>query len=220
MHSSITRKKPFTKNSNFKKSPKIVLVAQETYSSGEESEEEEEETTSGVAAIATTSTSTPSLFESPNENLPNKIIHCLMARGSEVSSYFSSVSKTKNEMHDLASLKAKEEVVALDYYLSNLQGEDKKHFGALASQLNEALDYLEEKGRIEREDSIEIASLNNALEEEQELRVSLEEKLETIEESHDEVVSKLIKECDHALAKKMLKKEKVEFGNGIGNWSY
>ena len=95
---------------------RIVLVAQETYSSGEESEEEEEETTSGVAAIATTSTSTPSLFESPNENLPNKIAHCLMAKGSEVSPSSSSVSKTKNEMHDLASLKAKEEVVALDYY--------------------------------------------------------------------------------------------------------
>ena len=89
----------------------------------------------------------------------------------------------------------------------------KKHFGALASQLNEALDSLYEKGRIEREDSIEIASLNNALEEEQELRVSLEEKLETIEESHNEIISKLIKERDHALAKiKMLKKEKVDFG--------
>ena len=55
--------------------------------------------------------------------------------------------------------------------------------------------------------------MNHALEEEQELRVSLEEKLETIEESHNETISKLIKERDHALAKiKMLKKDKVDFG--------
>jgi len=46
-----------------------------------------------------------------------------MARASEVSPSSSSASKTKNEMHemnDLASLKAKEEVVALDYYMTNL----------------------------------------------------------------------------------------------------
>ena len=57
--------------------------------------------------------------------------------------------------------------------------------------------------------------MNNALEEEQETRVSLEEKLETIEESHNELNSKLIKERECALAKyKKLKKEKVEFGVG------
>ena len=104
-------------------------------------------------------------------------------------------------MNDISSLKAKEEVVALDYYMSNLQGEHKKHFGALMSQYGDALDSREDKVRIEREDSLEIASLNNALEEEQEIRVSLEEKLETIEESHDLLVAKLIKEREHALAK-------------------
>ena len=67
-------------------------------------------------------------------------------------------------MNDLTSLRAKEEVVALDYYMSILQGEHKKHFGALMSQYGDALDSLEEKGRIEREDALEIASLNNALE--------------------------------------------------------
>ena len=60
-----------------------------------------------------------------------------------------------------------------------------------------------------------MASLNNVLEEAQETRVSLEETLETIEESHNELNSKLIKERDRALAKyKRLKKEKVEFGIG------
>jgi len=59
---------------------------------------------------------------------------------------------------------------------------------------------LEEKGRIEREDTLEIASLKNALEEE-EARVSLEEKLASIEESYEEVVAQLMKERDNSLAK-------------------
>ena len=74
---------------------------------------------------------------------------------------------------------------------------------------------LEEKGRIEREDAMEIASLNAPLEEEHELRVSLEEKLENIEESNDLIIAKLIKERDHAISKyKACKKEKVELGVG------
>ena len=74
---------------------------------------------------------------------------------------------------------------------------------------------IEEKGRIEREDAMEKASLENSIEEEQELRVSLEEKLESLDESNDLIVAKMIKERDHALAKyKVLKKEKVEFGVG------
>ena len=56
---------------------------------------------------------------------------------------------------------------------------------------------LVEKGRIEREDANEKASLEDALEEEQETRVSLEEKLESIKESHNEIIAKLIKERDH-----------------------
>ena len=52
----------------------------------------------------------------------------------------------------------------------------------------------------------EISELKDALEEEQETRVSLEEKLESIEESHNEIISKLIKERDHVIAKnKVLK---------------
>src|SRR4051812_33200353 len=75
---------------------------------------------------------------------------------------------------------------------------------------NEAL--LEEKGRIEREDAMEIASLKNALEEE-EARVSLEERLESMEETHEEIVTKLVKERDNAVTKaKKLKKERIDFG--------
>ena len=51
------------------------------------------------------------------------------------------------------------------------------------------------------------------LEEERELRVSLEEKLENIEESHNDIIAKIIKKRNHAIAKyKMCKKEKVELG--------
>ena len=97
---------------------------------------------------------------------------------------------------DASSLKIKEEFVAFDYFLSNLQGEGKKFFDDILRELAEANARLEEKGRIEREVAIDMASLENALEEEQETRVSLEETLETIEESHNELNSQLIKERD------------------------
>src|SRR4051812_20482483 len=79
-------------------------------------------------------------------------------------------------------------------------------------QLVHSEELLQEKGRIEREYAIEISSLKSALEEE-EIRASLEDRLESIEESHDELVAKLINERDHAISKaKKLKSEKVEFG--------
>ena len=74
------------------------------------------------------------------------------------------------------------------------------------------------KQEVEREDANEIASLNVTLEEEHELRVSLEEKLNSIEESHNEIISKLIKESGNSTAKyKLAKKKKVEFGVGMLN---
>ena len=90
---------------------------------------------------------------------------------------------------------------------------------AYAIKSREIIEDLEtqflEKCQIEREDADEKASLVNALEEEQELRVSLKEKLESLDESNDLIIAKIIKERDHALAKyKVLKKEKVEFGVG------
>ena len=97
--------------------------------------------------------------------------------------------------------------------MANLRGEGKVHFEALLSQYGEAQHLLEEKGAREREDANEIASLTITLEEEHELRVSCEEKLDNIEESHNAIVAKLIKERDFANAKyKVLKKEKIEFG--------
>jgi hypothetical protein len=54
---------------------------------------------------------------------------------------------------------------------------------------------------LEHEYVNDIQDLKDALEEVQELRVSLEEKLESIEESHNKIIAKLTKECYIALAK-------------------
>ena len=84
---------------------------------------------------------------------------------------------------------------------------------------------LEEKGKIERDDAMEKASLEDALEKERETRASLEEKLETIEASQHEIIAKIIKERDHAHAKykvfKMenarLNEELVKLSSSISN---
>ena len=153
------------KNFTNKKQSRIVLLTQEEYSSeDDDNEENEEETTNEVAAIATTSTPSTSLFESPNENPPIKNAHCFMAKSSEVSPSISSMPKSKNTHVDgYDSLKVKQKIVEFDHYISNLQGENKKHVRALLSQLGETEELLEEKCRIEREDSLEIASLKMLL---------------------------------------------------------
>jgi hypothetical protein len=67
--------------------------------------------------------------------------------------------------------------------------------------------------RLEKEYAHDISSLKDSLEEEKEERATLEEKLDYIEESNNEVIFKLVRECDHARAKvKLLKKEKIKFG--------
>ena len=116
--------------------------------------------------------------------------------------------KTLNAKDDVASLSVEDEIASMDCFMANLRGESKKHFETLMSRYGEAQHLLGKKGEIEREDALEKASLTIFLEEEQEIRVSLEEKLESIEESHNEIISKLIKERDHAIAKYKLAKNK------------
>ena len=71
------------------------------------------------------------------------------------------------------------------------------------------------RGRLEREYANDIAVLTVALDEEHELRVSLKEKLENLDESQNTIFSKIIKERDHAIAKyKLYKKERFESGVG------
>ena len=92
--------------------------------------------------------------------------------------------------------------------MANLKGETKMHFEGLLKQYLETHALLEKKEEDEREYVDEISTLNVALEEEHELRVSLEGKLESSELSQNEIIPKLTKERDHARAKyKLAKKE-------------
>ena len=63
---------------------------------------------------------------------------------------------------------------------------------------------------------MEKASLEDALEEERGTRASLEKKLESIEESQNEIIAKIIKERDHAHAKyKVFKMENARLNNEL-----
>jgi hypothetical protein len=138
-----------------------------------------------------------------------------MAKASEVSSTpSSSISKTNDvSSNDLSSLRVKEEIMAFDEYVSSVQGIHNLHFESLMSQCGQTVEQLAEQRRFEKEYVHEIASLKDSLEGEEEEQATLEEKPNSIEENNNEVISKLIKERDHARAKvKVLKKEKVEFG--------
>jgi hypothetical protein len=128
-------KKPFVKKGGpKKKQPKFMFLTQEEYSGSES--DEEETSTSEMAAIATTSTFSASLFESPNKDSLIKNVKCLMAKSSEVSPIPSSSSSKTNDapLNDLASLRVKEEIIAFDDYVSTVNGVHKLHFESLLSQ--------------------------------------------------------------------------------------
>ncbi|KAK1698575.1 hypothetical protein QYE76_015272 [Lolium multiflorum] len=192
----------------------IVLSTQEEYSSGDDEVDDEEDATSnGLVALASLSTNSSSPSESPNEIIHVEEESCLMAKSSEVSSPSPSMPNISSDLGvDDASLKVKQEMLEFDEFLLNLQGINKKHVSNLMARLAQQNDMLEKKGQIEREDSLEIHALKNALEESQETIASLEERLESLEEPQDEI-NKLTKARDHARAKtKLLKKEKAKFG--------
>ncbi|KAK1665198.1 hypothetical protein QYE76_053357 [Lolium multiflorum] len=192
----------------------IVLSTQEEYSSGDDDVDDEEDATSnGLVALASLSTNSSSPSESPNEVIHVEEESCLMAKSSEVSSPSPSMPNISSDLGvDDASLKVKQEMLEFDEFMFNLQGINKKHVSNLMARLAQQNDMLEKKGQIEREDSLEIHALKNALEESQETIASLEERLENLEEPQDEI-NKLTKARDHARAKtKLLKKEKAQFG--------
>ncbi|KAK1615669.1 hypothetical protein QYE76_021186 [Lolium multiflorum] len=192
----------------------IVLSTQEEYSSGDdEGDDEEDATSNGLVALASLSTNSSSPSESPNEIIHVEEESCLMAKSSEVSSPSPSMPNISSDLGvDDASLKVKQEMLEFDEFLLNLQGINKKHVSNLMARLAQQNDMLEKKGQIEREDSLEIHALKNALEESQETIASLEERLESLEEPQEEI-NKLTKARDHARAKtKLLKREKAQFG--------
>jgi myosin heavy subunit len=192
----------------------IVLSTQEEYTSGDEDVDDEEDATSnGLVALASLSTNSSSTSESPNEVIHVEEESCLMAKSSEVSSPNPSMPNISNDLGvDPASLKVKQEMLEFDDFISNLQGNTKKHVSSLMVRMAQLNDTLEKKCQIEREDSLEIHALKNALEECQETIASLEEKLESLEEPQDKL-NKLTKARDLARAKsKVLSKEKAKFG--------
>ena len=104
---------------------------------------------------------------------------------------------------------------SLDDFLAKMQGETKCHVETLLAQLSEAQDLIEVKEGLEREAADEIASLSQSLQDEQNLRVSVEDHMVALLESHNLSIAKLIKEHDHARAMvNVLKTEKAEFDVG------
>ena len=193
-----------------KKPSKIVLVAREDYLSGDEEEEPEKETPQVSAVAICKTATTTSLFDAPNEDLSskgNKGI-CLMVKATEVTS-IPEDSYTPT-IDNVESLKVKLETISLDEYLSNLQGEAKRHVESLVAQLEEARDLIEVKEQLEREAADEIATLSQALTDEQELRVTIESSMDALHEEHNLNIAHLLKDRDHALAICAIQKSKRE----------
>ena len=137
---------------------------------------------------------------SSNSSPSSSISHfCFMARDSKVSSPLEPSTSCDDDDGDYYGLKVND--------IDSLKEKSKMVFGSLpkgsqaCSYLYEILtfaikckDIIEEKGRLEIEYVGEIASLTFALEEEQEHRSSLEERLESLDESNDLIIAKIIKE--------------------------
>ena len=159
---------------------------------------------------------------SSNSSSSLSITHvCLMAKASEVSSTLnpdvSHNGDNDEENDNFASTREKGKMVL--QALSKNKIAHSKFFEIMSSFIEhvdtiKALEIsLEKCYSLEHEYADEISELKDALQEEQDTRVSLEEKLKSIEESYNEIISKLIKKRDHVIAKnKVLKNEKVEIG--------
>ncbi|KAK1665410.1 hypothetical protein QYE76_053569 [Lolium multiflorum] len=179
----------------------IVLSTQEEYTSGDDDDDEEDETSNGLVALASLSNNSSSPRESPNEDIQVKEESCLMDKSFEVSSPNPSMPNISNDLGvDHASLKVNQEMLDFDEFILNLQGDTKRHVSNLMIRLAQLDDTLDKKCQMEREDSLEIHALKNALEEGQETIASLEERLEILEEPQDEI-NKLTKDRDLARAK-------------------
>ena len=108
-----------------------------------------------------------------------------------------------------------EDVKEFESFMGKLKGKSKKHFVALLEQLGEANDMIEAHeetiSKMEghsREYADQISNLTNALEEERNLRL-------TLEKSHNVDHAKLQKDLDHAIVlTRVLKSKKVALGVG------
>ncbi|KAK1610929.1 hypothetical protein QYE76_034602 [Lolium multiflorum] len=100
---------------------------------------------------------------------------------------------------------------------SNKEGEG-IHVVALLAQLGVAQDLIEKREKLEREAAFELANLTEELDDERNLRMSLEASVIILEDKNEAIVSRLTKDRDHALElvgdlkKKMLSLEEANKG--------
>jgi hypothetical protein len=124
--------------------PQKGLVVQEEYSSDDDDDDTSGEVFAmATMAIATSSPTSVSLFDAPNEN---SIPKCLMARGinkvtSNIKASFTSNPSLMDCVNEKEEVKVDEN--EFDKFLGKLKGETKKHFVALLEQLGEANDIIE-----------------------------------------------------------------------------
>ena len=142
-----------------------TLHALEEYSTGDEEEDFPCESPRATSVVAPKASTTTSLFDAVPDMNPYINGACFMAKATKVS----------------PSTKA----TSMDDFLANMQGETKRHVESLLAQLGEAQNLIEVKEGLERDAADEIASLSQALQEEQELRVSVEESMDALLESHN-----------------------------------
>src|ERR1041385_6651833 len=179
------KNKPPLNKTFVKKKPQRVLVAQEEYYSDDEDDEESGEiVATATVAIAIDSPSSTSLFNSPNEN-PRIIHKCLMAKSTSVTPHSKPFTPTNPSLLDCVEEnevpKAQEEN-EFEIFMSKLKGEAKRHFVALLEQLGEAHAHIEQLYETitelhghSRDYADEIGELSHYLEEERELKLSLDE---------------------------------------------
>jgi hypothetical protein len=194
------------RNSDKKRAiPIRALVIQEEYPSGEDASDDKEV---GMAAIAIAKpTSFPYLFASTNESKrTNHNATCLMTHATKVSPPLTPIiPKSLSLMDCVEKYGDNVELNELDIFVSTLHGETKVRFEILLDQYNEALQ-LNEKNeerifKLEghtRDYANKISTLTQFLEEEQDLKMTLEASKLGLKESHNLDIVKL--KSDHDIA--------------------
>ena len=159
-------------------------------------------------AIATSSSSSVSLFESPNESAPIRPT-CLLEKATAVNySPSKTISTNPTYLIDCVENICEEddESRELGSWLASLEGETKEKVNALLRQLDDANSLIDEKEEIivtlENHGgghSSNNKELEEAFEEGRSIRASLEEKLSSLEETYAICVSKLRKDNELSL---------------------
>jgi hypothetical protein len=193
-----------SRNSDKKKViPIHALMTQEEYPSGDDASDDEEVGRAAIAIVKPTSLSSLFAFANESKHTNNKAT-CLMAHATKVSPTLKPIIPRRLSLMDYVDTSDdKDEPSEIDIFMSKLHGETKACFEILLDQYNETLqlnDKNEERifeleGHAHDYDD-EIATLTQALEEEQDLRMALEESKLGLEESHNLDIAKLKSDCD------------------------